>query len=99
MGVVVALSIPQEIVKVRLLYEYPPVFSGPLDVLCGSLVDPGVGVGPLCGLWRTWGDGPHRVYGWSDNVYSPYRDTQVGGYLYLSIRMIYSHVVLCLSYV
>ena len=51
MGVVVALSIPQEIVKVRLLYEYLPVFSGPLDVLCGSLVDPGVDVGPLCGLW------------------------------------------------
>ena len=30
MGVVVAVSIPQEIVKVRLLYEYPPAFSGPL---------------------------------------------------------------------
>ena len=46
MGVVVAVSIPQGIVKVRLLYEYPPVFSGPLNVLCGSLVDPGVGFGP-----------------------------------------------------
>ena len=51
---------PGRIVKVRLLYEYLPVFSGPLDVLCGSLVDPGVDVGPLCGLWGP-GAIPHGV--------------------------------------
>ena len=50
MGVVVAVGSRREIVKVRLLYEYPPAFSGPLAHLWRSLVGPGVGFGALRSL-------------------------------------------------